>query len=75
MIDLINYEVWFATGSQHLYGPKTLQQVAKDSQNIVSGLNQAGNIPIKIIFKPVLTNREVILNLFLKRIAAKIVLG
>ncbi|MBI3124206.1 MAG: hypothetical protein HYZ10_07365, partial [Ignavibacteriales bacterium] len=37
MIDLKNYEVWFATGSQHLYGPKTLQQVAENSQAIVDG--------------------------------------
>jgi L-arabinose isomerase len=29
MIDLKNYEVWFATGSQHLYGPETLKQVAR----------------------------------------------
>src|ERR1035437_5363882 len=75
MIDLINYEVWFATGSQHLYGPKTLQQVAEDSQNIVTGLNQAGNIPVKIIFKPVLTNREAILNLFLEANSSKNCIG
>jgi L-arabinose isomerase len=32
MINLKKLEVWFVTGSQHLYGPKTLQQVAKDAQ-------------------------------------------
>ena len=26
MIDLKQYEVWFITGSQHLYGPKRLKQ-------------------------------------------------
>ena len=31
MIDLKGYEVWFVTGSQHLYGQKTLEQVAKHS--------------------------------------------
>ena len=75
MIDLKNYEVWFATGSQHLYGPKTLQQVAEDSQNIVTELNQAGNIPVKIVFKPVLTNREAILNLFLDANCSKNCIG
>lgn len=60
MIDLKNYEVWFATGSQDLYGPKTLQRVAEDSQAIVDGLNKSGNTPVKIIFKPVLTNPEAI---------------
>lgn len=58
MIDLKKYEVWFATGSQHLYGPKTLQQVAEDSQAIVDGLNNSCKLPIKIVFKPVLTTPE-----------------
>jgi len=65
MIDLKNYEVWFATGSQDLYGPKTLQQVAEDSQAIVDGLNRSENTPVKIIFKPVLTNPEAIYTLCL----------
>jgi L-arabinose isomerase len=63
MIDLKNYEVWFATGSQHLYGPKTLQQVAEDSQAIVDGLNGSNNLPVKVVFKPVLTAPESITNL------------
>jgi L-arabinose isomerase len=60
MIDLKQYEVWFATGSQHLYGPEALQQVARNSQAIVDGLNASGNIALKIIFKPVLTTPEAI---------------
>jgi L-arabinose isomerase len=60
MIDLKQYEVWFATGSQHLYGPEALQQVARNSQTIVDGLNASGNIAVKIIFKPVLTTPEAI---------------
>ncbi len=66
MIDLKNYEVWFATGSQHLYGPQTLQQVAEDSQFIIDGLNQSGKIPVKIIFKPVLTTPEAIKSICLE---------
>ena len=66
MIDLKNFEVWFATGSQDLYGPKTLQLVAEDSQKIVEGLNQSENIPVKVIFKPVLTNPEAIHTLCLE---------
>ena len=30
-------EVWFVTGSQHLYGPKVLATVAQDSEIIVAG--------------------------------------
>ena len=66
MIDLKQYEVWFATGSQHLYGPDTLRQVAQNSQAIVDGLNASGIIPVKIIFKPVLTTPESIHTLCLE---------
>jgi len=39
MIDLKKLEVWFLTGSQHLYGEETLKQVAADSQQIVRALD------------------------------------
>ena len=58
MIDYSPLEAWFITGSQHLYGPETLEQVDRDSQAIVEGLNAAGNLPIRIVFKPVLKTPE-----------------
>src|ERR1700688_1286858 len=39
MIDFSPLEVWFLTGSQHLYGPDTLSQVESDSREIVNALN------------------------------------
>ncbi len=53
MIDLKKYEVWFVTGSQHLYGEETLQQVAEHSQIIAEFLDKAAPIPIRVVFKPV----------------------
>ena len=38
MIDLKQNEVWFVTGSQHLYGPKTLETVAEHSRTIAAAL-------------------------------------
>ena len=55
MIDISNKEIWFVTGSQHLYGEETLNQVAKNSQEIAKGLDASKNIPVKIIFKPTIT--------------------
>src|SRR5512136_1386956 len=55
-IDLKQYEVWFVTGSQDLYGPKTLEQVAVHSQEIAQALSAAAQIPVQVVFKPVLTN-------------------
>ncbi len=37
IINLKQFEVWFVTGSQHLYGPETLKAVAKHSQEIARG--------------------------------------
>ncbi len=40
-----NLEVWFLTGSQHLYGPETLQQVAWQSAQIAGALEAASAVP------------------------------
>jgi L-arabinose isomerase len=71
MIDLGNLEVWFVTGSQSLYGPKTLEQVAEHSKEIAQGLGQSSDIPVKVVFKPVLTTPEAIHELCLEANAAK----
>ncbi len=51
MIDLKKSEVWFVTGSQHLYGEETLKQVARDSQAIAAHLD-SGPLPVRVVFKP-----------------------
>ena len=56
--DIRNLEVWFITGSQHLYGEETLNQVAGHSQEIASSLDQANEIAARIIFKPVVKSPE-----------------
>ncbi|MBZ0284728.1 MAG: L-arabinose isomerase [Anaerolineae bacterium] len=66
MIDLNNYEVWFLTGSQHLYGPETLEQVAIHSREIAATLNDASAIPTKVVFKPVLTTPDEIYRMCLE---------
>lgn len=55
-------EVWFITGSQNLYGEETLRQVAEDSQRIVESLNASTHLPIRIVFKPVVTSSDSILQ-------------
>ncbi len=60
MINLKKLEVWFVTGSQHLYGPETLKQVAKDSQEIAKALNAASALPVRVVFKPVLVSPDAI---------------
>ncbi len=52
---LRQYEVWFITGSQKLYGEEVLKQVDRDSEKIVEYFNNSEYIPVKIVFKPVVT--------------------
>lgn len=57
---LDGYEVWFLTGSQGLYGEETLRQVASQSQEIADTLAASAGIPVKLVWKPVLTDSDAI---------------
>jgi L-arabinose isomerase len=70
MIDLKQFEVWFVTGSQDLYGPETLAQVAEDSRAIAGALAGSPQIPVNVVFKPVLTTPDAIHSLCLEANAA-----
>src|ERR1044072_809964 len=61
MIDLKHFEIWFITGSQHLYGEATLKQVDAHAQEIANFLNSAKEIPVKVICKPIVKTPEEIL--------------
>ena len=69
-MDLKQFEVWFVTGSQHLYGLQTLEQVADHSRAIAQALNDAAVIPVQIVFKPILTTPDEIYHLMLDANAA-----
>lgn len=74
-IDLLQYEVWFVTGSQHLYGPETLEQVAEHSRAVARALGEAAAIPVKVVFKPVLKTPDEIYQLTLEANAAASCVG
>jgi L-arabinose isomerase len=75
MIDLEQYEVWFVTGSQHLYGPKTLETVAEHSRAIAEALGASAHVPVRVVFKPVLTTPEAIRELCLEANSTKTCVG
>ena len=60
---LSDYQVWFLTGSQHLYGPEAIEQVGEHSREIAAFLNVIAMIPIEIVTRPVLTTAEEIHNI------------
>jgi L-arabinose isomerase len=75
MIDLKKLEVWFVTGSQSLYGEETLVQVAEHSRQIAQYLSQAHQVPVQVVFKPILTSSDGIYQLCLEANAAKNCIG
>jgi L-arabinose isomerase len=62
-IDFGTMEVWFATGSQHLYGDQTLKTVAAHANEIANELTTNKRIALSVIPKPVLTTPEAITQL------------
>ena len=75
MIDLKGYEVWFVTGSQHLYGPKTLETVAEHSREMATALGASKHMPVNVVFKPVLTTPDAIRELCLEVNSSKSCIG
>ncbi|MEJ1239457.1 L-arabinose isomerase [Chryseolinea sp. T2] len=60
--DLRKLEVWFVTGSQHLYGEETLKQVAAHAQEIAQHFDQDKSIPVSVVYKPIVKTPEEILR-------------
>ncbi len=54
MLKTKNYEFWFLTGSQDLYGDECLRKVAEHSHIIVDELNKSGKFPYPIVWRPTL---------------------
>jgi L-arabinose isomerase len=65
MIDLSELEIWFVTGSQHLYGPETLARVAEHSRTVSAALDASETIPVRVVFKSVLTTADEIRRVML----------
>jgi len=75
MLDLKQFEVWFVTGSQHLYGDETLKQVDQHSEIISNHFHQTNEIPVRVVFKPVVKSPEEIYNIIQEANVAKNCIG
>ncbi len=63
MINLDQFEVWFVTGSQHLYGDTILENVARHSEEIAGFFDRQDRIPVRIKYKTVVKTPDEILNI------------
>ncbi|MDO3381124.1 L-arabinose isomerase [Gilvimarinus algae] len=59
-------EVWLVTGSQTLYGPKVLEQVGKNSEQVAAGLSASALLSANVKFQPVVKNPQEILDVCLR---------
>ena len=60
MSELKKFDIWFLTGSQHLYGETTLAQVDEHSKEMAASLDAV--LPCRLVWKPVLTGSDAILE-------------
>ncbi|MBP1608071.1 MAG: L-arabinose isomerase [Acidobacteria bacterium] len=74
-LELSKKEVWFVTGSQHLYGTEVLKRVAEDSQKVVQAFGKSKDIPVSVVFKPVMKVPDEITNLCVDANASKNCIG
>ena len=65
IIDFNNYKIWFVTGSQDLYGKDVLMSVENNAKIVVNYFSDS-ELPVEIVFKPVMTNPEGIRELCLE---------
>ncbi len=75
MLNIKDYEVWFVTGSQHLYGEEPLRQIAENSKKIVEYFSEGDRLPVRIVYKPVMTDTASIRELALEANASKSCIG
>jgi L-arabinose isomerase len=66
MKNLASPEIWFVTGSQHLYGPGPLKQVAANSKKITYALGASKRIPLRVVFKALVTTPDEIRTICLE---------
>ncbi len=45
------YEIWWVTGAQLLYGGDAVVKVDSHSKEMVEGLNKSGVLPVKVVYK------------------------
>jgi L-arabinose isomerase len=68
-------EVWLVTGSQEMYGPATLRQVAEHAREVAAGLDGQPAIPVCVVQKDVATTPGSIKRVALEANAADSCVG
>ena len=70
-----NYEVWFVTGAQLLYGGDAVKQVDDHSKKMVAELNESGRLPIRVVYKGTANSSKEVADIFSKANSEKNCIG
>ena len=70
MKPLGQFEVWFVTGSQELYGESALRQVDDHAREVAASLDAAAAVPVRVVHQPPVTSSESIYRVCLDATAA-----
>lgn len=68
MLTVGSKEFWFVVGSQHLYGPETLEEVKQHARTMVQYLNENGNLPYPVVFQEELAVSANVITRLMKEI-------
>src|SRR5690606_35741377 len=68
-------EIWFVTGTQHLYGPETLKQVANNAKTIAHELSASESINIRIVYKDIVKTPDEITALCIEANSSRNCIG
>jgi L-arabinose isomerase len=68
-------EVWLVTGSQNLYGAETLQQVARNAEQVAAALDVSPRVPCRVVSKPVVKSADEITAVVAEANEAKACVG
>ena len=63
-------EIWFVTGSQHLYGSETLAQVAAHAATMAESLGEQEALPVRVLIMPVKTEEDELAGMMLAHLMA-----
>ncbi len=63
MDNLVSPEIWFVCGSQHLYGPGPLREVAANAERVARALDDSEHIPLKVRYQALVTTSDEVTEL------------
>ena len=73
--DPTQHEIWFVAGSQHLYGPETLETVAQHAREVAAAIDASADVPVRVVYKATLKTPDEVRRFMLEAGGAEKCIG